>query len=58
MDEFRASMIVSIGWAFATINRSDAPLFDALASVAEQRAGELKADDLANTAWAFGTAGR
>ena len=33
-------------------------LFKALASTAEWRVGELKPQELANTAWAFATAGQ
>ena len=36
---------------------SDALLFAALARAAEWRVGELSSQDLANTAWAFPTAG-
>ena len=34
----------------------DAPLFALVARVAQRRVGEFKAQDLANTAWAFATA--
>ena len=35
----------------------DAQLFTALAREAERRVGNFNAQDLANTAWAFATAG-
>ena len=40
-------------WAFATVNHWDEELFADMAGVAERRVNELKAQELANTAWAF-----
>ena len=39
-----------------TISPVDAPMFALVASVAQRRVGEFKAQNLANTAWAFATA--
>ena len=51
---FRAS---PAAWAFATAGQKDASLFVPLATAAERRMGDLNAQELANTAWAFATAG-
>ena len=40
------------------MGQADAPLFTALARKAERRLGDLNSQDLANTAWAFGTLGQ
>merc|ERR1739848_856654 len=44
--------------AFAKAGWPDAQLFAVLARVAEERMGDLNAQNLAGTAWAFGTAGQ
>merc|ERR1712039_212091 len=43
--------------AFATVSRSDAALFAAFASPAEQCLGHFSAQGLMNTAWAYATSG-
>ena len=40
----------------ATASQQDAQLLAALARAAELRLGDFKAQDIANTAWAFATA--
>ena len=42
----------------ATADLRNEALFAALARVAEPRLGEFNAQELANTAWAFATAGQ
>jgi hypothetical protein len=52
-----ARELANTAWASARIGRADAPLFAALAAVAERRLGDFNVQGLANTAWAFATAG-
>ena len=48
--------LANTAWAFATASQSDASLFAALATAAEQRMGDFNPQALTNTAWAFVTA--
>ena len=41
-----------------TVGQSDAQVFKALASEAEQRMGDFNPQNLANTAWAFAKVGQ
>ena len=54
----RSSQALSVDPAgqVATASQHDAPLFAALARVAELRLSDFKVQELANTAWAFVTA--
>ena len=50
--------MANAAWAFARTGRLDAPLFAAMARVAERLAGEFNAQDIANTVWALSAAER
>ena len=45
--------LANTAWAFVTACEPDAPLFAALARVAERRLGDFGEQDLANTSWAL-----
>ena len=48
--------LANAAWAFAKADQSDASLFAALATTAEQRMGDLNSQGLANAAWVFANA--
>ena len=54
---FNPQSLSNTAWAFATAGQSDAPLFAALARLADRRVGEFDMQSLANMAWAFAMAG-
>ena len=58
MGDFKAQELANTAWAFATVGKSDAQLFTALARVAERHVGDCNAQNLVNTAWAFATVGK
>ena len=47
--DFNTQDLANTAWAFATAGQSDAVLFTALATVAEQRMEDFDAQGLANT---------
>ena len=57
MGDFNAQGLANIAWAFATVGKTDAPLFTALGRAAERCVGDFNVQELANTAWAFAMAG-
>ena len=50
MGDFKSQNLANAAWAFATADQSDASLFAALATAAEQRMGDFNSRNLANAA--------
>ena len=65
--QLRARQLANVGYGaagvwksvgVATVGQQDGQLFKALARIAEHRLDKFKAQELANTAWAFATVGQ
>ena len=58
ISSFNEQNLANTAWAFATVGRDDARLFDALAKAALMTISSFNEQELANTAWAFANVGR
>merc|ERR1712232_1446527 len=52
-NEFDTEDLANTAWAYAKAGQFDAPMFSALAVVAQRRASEFNTQDFASIAWAF-----
>ena len=57
IDEFDASGLANMAWAFAKLGFGDQKLFEAIATAAVKKINEFKPRNLSNLAWAYATLG-